>query len=223
MFALLSTHFEGTTRDVFESDLAEKTHAILLTDDRGQLSGFSTFAIFNDCGPGGEPATIVCSGDTIVSEHSRSTSELPRAWVRAVHHLHEQTNNLGLYWLLITSGYRTYRFLPVFVRRFHPAVGTQGDPVMASCLHRLASARWGDQFDAASGVVRLKNPQPLRDEIGGIPPQRLTDPHVAFFSRRNPGHAEGDELVSLACLDAENLTPAGRRMLGIKYHQPSTG
>jgi hypothetical protein len=37
---------------------------------------------------------------------------------------------------------------------------------------------------------------------------------VAFFAARNPGHAAGDELVSLCEIGEANLTPAGRRMVG---------
>jgi hypothetical protein len=36
---------------------------------------------------------------------------------------------------------------------------------------------------------------------------------VRFFLERNPGHAAGDELVSLASLADDNLTPAARRMM----------
>ena len=45
-------------------------------------------------------------------------------------------------------------------------------------------------------------------------PERLqSDPHVAFFAARNPGHERGDELVCLCELGDDNLTPAGRRMV----------
>jgi len=41
----------------------------------------------------------------------------------------------------------------------------------------------------------------------------MDDPHVAFFVRRNPGHARGDELACLCELNESNLTRAGRRMV----------
>ncbi len=214
MFVLLAKHFIGTTRRCFEADLSQKSHAILLMDNREKLAGFSTFALYSDIGPTGEPATVICSGDTIVAPHAWGTSQLPRTWVRAVHQLHHQTGNCGLYWLLITSGYRTYRFLPVFVRRFYPSIDADPDPAAVACMNRLAAARWGDQFDPASGIVQLDHPQRLSEKLGGIPPHRLADPHVAYFCKRNPHHSVGDELVSFASLDTDNLTPAGQRMLG---------
>ncbi len=50
--------------------------------------------------------------------------------------------------------------------------------------------------------------------MADVTEQRLGDPHVEFFVRANPGHADGDELVCLTELTPTNLTPAGRRMVG---------
>jgi len=52
-------------------------------------------------------------------------------------------------------------------------------------LAALARARYGDRYDAGSGVVRLLHPTPLRDDP--TLSRRLSDPHVAFFARANPG------------------------------------
>ena len=47
-------------------------------------------------------------------------SALPRTWIASVNRL-RQHFPLGRYWwLFLTSGYRTYRFLPVFWREFWP-------------------------------------------------------------------------------------------------------
>jgi hypothetical protein len=48
--------------------------------------------------------------------------------------------------------------------------------------------------------------------LANVPAARLDDPYVAFFTERNTGHAEGDELVCVTELAPENLTAAGRRM-----------
>ncbi|MDJ0694121.1 hypothetical protein [Mastigocoleus sp. MO_188.B34] len=40
----------------------------------------------------------------------------------------------------------------------------------------------------------------------------MTDPHIEFFDRMNPGHLNGDELVCLTEISETNLTPAGKRM-----------
>jgi hypothetical protein len=80
-------------------------------------------------------------------------------------------------------------------------------------LDALAGERFGERYDAASGIVRFQRPQVLRPHLAGVALERMNDPHVAFFLRRNPGHARGDELACLCELDETNLTRAGRRMV----------
>ena len=79
-------------------------------------------------------------------------------------------------------------------------------------LNQLAKDRFGNQFDSDMGVVRFTNPQQLKDGLEQISEGRAHDPHISFFLLRNPGHANGDELVCLTELCPENLTAAGRRM-----------
>lgn len=216
MLGLLDQHFEGVTASIFDADLADKTHAVLLLDIADQLVGFSTIAVYTAPGPDNHPATIVCSGDTIVAAQARGSSMLPSAWVQAVHNLHDQTDHEELYWLLITSGYRTYRFLPVFVRAYCPAAEQGQSSQLLHCMDRLATQRWAKQYNPRTGIVRLTNAQPLKPQLSIIPPSRRSDPHIAYFLNRNPGHARGDELVSLACLNVSNLSRAGLRMLSAK-------
>jgi hypothetical protein len=115
-------------------------------------------------------------------------------------------------WLLITSGFRTYRFLPVFWREFYPRHDVPASPHWKHTIDQLASERFGQRYDPGAGIVRLDHPQRLRGGLAGIPVGRDNDPHVAFFAARNPGHARGDELACVTELTPGNLTPAGRRM-----------
>jgi hypothetical protein len=50
--------------------------------------------------------------------------------------------------------------------------------------------------------------------MADITPDRLRDPHVQFFARRNPRHALGDELCCIAPLTPGNFTPAAYRAMG---------
>ena len=85
---------------------------------------------------------------------------------------------------------------------------------MAPTVRTLARQRYGDRFDAASGIVRLEHPTPVLDGVADLTPHRLSDPHVAFFAAANPGHGAGDELACLTLIHPDNLTPAGQRMVG---------
>ncbi len=212
MFALLMAHFEGVTRAQFERDLLEKSHAILITRDE-RLVGFSTLLAYETTFQR-VPVSVIYSGDTIVVPEAWGTTALPRAWIAAVNGLRATLPRGRYYWLLLTSGFRTYRFLPVFWREFFPCFERTAPPELQRLLHHLACERFGDQYDPGSGLVRFAQPQRLRAELNRIPEGRsATDPHVNFFSRRNPDCARGDELVCLTELCPENLTAAGRRMV----------
>jgi hypothetical protein len=161
-----------------------------------------------------------------VDPHARGLAALPRLWSRHVFALARQRPERETYWFLISSGYATYRFLPTFFRRFVPspdASDAEPSPEAereSALLRAFATARYGDRFDAASGVVRLAHPTPLREGVAEVTPRRRADPHVAFFLERNPGHARGDELACLTRVHPDNLTPAGRRMVGPALASP---
>jgi hypothetical protein len=211
MFALLAAHFEGVDRPTFDRDLAEKNWVVTLRDDDGCLRGFSTLLIY-PTRASGRPVTVVYSGDTIVDPSAWGSPALPRAWIQAVHELSERDAAGELYWLLLTSGFRTYRFMSVFCRSFYPRFDGPTPPAAQRMIDELSAERFGAAYDRSSGLVRFARPQRLRDHLSAVPDGRTADPHVRFFLDRNPGHVRGDELVSLASLALENLTSAGRRM-----------
>ena len=211
LFALLSLHFEGVTLAQFERDLAEKNWVICLRR-ADRLVGFTTLllttAIFD-----GQPITAIYSGDTIVAPEAWGSPALARAWIASVNHLRTTVPPRPCYWLLLTSGFRTYRILPVFWREFIPRAGPPAPESSQRLLDHLARERYGPAFDPATALVRFPFPQRLRAPLATVPAGRTADPHVAFFLQRNPAHAAGDELVCLTEIHERNLTPAGRRML----------
>jgi hypothetical protein len=211
MLALLQAHFEGVTPERFERDLAAKSWALLL-EDEGHLRGFSTLHLWETAPPGGPPCTAVYSGDTIVERGAWGSAALPRAWIAAVRKLREQYPVGRLWWLLLTSGFRTYRFLPVFWRDFWPRFDAASPPGARERTSFLARELLGELYREEEGIVRFPEPQRLREGLDGVPSGRLGDPHIAFFLERNPGWREGDELVCLTEIAEENLTRAGRRM-----------
>lgn len=212
MFELLTQHFGGVAPERFARDLAEKNLALLL-ERQDRLVGFSTLlaypTTFDD-----EAVNVIYSGDTIVTPDAWGTTALPRAWVAGVNALRAKKLPPGrCFWLLLTSGFRTYRFLPVFWREFFPRFDAPTPTTVQRLLDQLAGERFGTQFDPETGIVRFTYPQRLRAGLKEVPAGREHDPHVSFFISRNPGHTNGDELVCLTELCPENLTTAGRRMM----------
>jgi hypothetical protein len=208
MLALMQENFLGVTEELFGRDLAEKNWVILLEDEQGQVRGFSTQLLYATQ-VDGAPVRVVYSGDTIVHRDAWGSNALARTWLEAVR---TWQSDVPLYWLLIISGFRTYRFLPVFWKEFWPR---HDAPALPALLIALARERFDGRYDPASGILRLAAPQVLRDGLQEIPTSRLGNPHVDFFARVNPGHARGDELVCLCPLTPANQTPAGRKLAAL--------
>ena len=214
MFVLLSSYFEGVTRAQFERDLAEKNWIVEIRRE-GQLLGFSTLLVC-DSDFEGQAITAIYSGDTIVAPEAWGSPALARTWIAAVNHLSAASSARPCYWLLLTSGFRTYRFLPVFWREFFPQYALKTPAAAQRLLDQLASAHYGPSYDPATGIVRFAHPQRLRGKLGETPENRALDPHIAFFLSRNPGYRHGDELACIAEISEQNLTAAGRRMIAAR-------
>lgn len=212
MFALLNSHFKGVKRDVFNNDLDSKNWVILIKDEQTlELKGFSTLLMYDTCFEG-ENISIVFSGDTIVDPSAWSSSALSTGWISSINKLRNEYCKGKLYWLLISGGYRTYRLLPLFWKEFYPRYDSLTPEHILRLMQDLSVKRFGENYNIKTGVVSFPHPHILRDELHGIPTQRLQDPHIQFFQMLNPGHVYGDELVCFTEICEENLTRAGRRM-----------
>ena len=211
MFALFDEYYLGATLEIFRRDLGNKNWVILLRDEEGRVQGFSTLALYEST-IYGKKVGVVFSGDTIIRREYWGTSELPRAWAKTV--LREgMILAQPLWWLLISSGYKTYRFLPLFYKEFYPHDNVPTPPDMQALLDHLARERFGADYDARRGIVRFASgATPLREGVAEIDQARLKDPNVAFFMAVNPGHALGDELVCLTRIHPDNYTAAAQRM-----------
>ncbi len=213
MFALMGRYFANVSRTVFERDLSEKEWCILLTDASGRVKGFSTMMLVR-AEVDDRSVAAVYSGDTIVDREHWGESILSRLWSGQAFDLASRLPEEPVYWFLLSSGYKTYRFLTTFFEEFYPTHERETPPRVKRVMDTLAHARFPGRFDPEAGVVYPENAAPLRPGVADVTGRRLADPHVAFFVRANPGHARGDELVCLTELATDNLTPAGRRILG---------
>ena len=211
LFALLDAHFDGVIAAQFARDLDEKDW-VLRIRRADRLVGFTTLKVYSTrCDDA--RVNIIYSGDTITEPEVWGSPVLGRTWVPLVRRLVAERPAEPWYWLLLSSGFRTYRFLPIFFREFWPRYDAPTPPGLAALMSQLARERFGARFDKASGVVRFEHPQRLREALAAVPDGKRHDPHVAFFLERNPAHGDGDELVCLTALNDENFSAAGRRMM----------
>jgi hypothetical protein len=120
----------------------------------------------------------------------------------------------SLFWFLISKGYKTYRFLPVFFHEFYPRYDAALSARMGRLLDAFGRHKYPESYDPLRRVVRADSAKDhLRAGIADLTAARLRDPHVAFFAEANPGYASGDELCCLAPLTRENFTPAACRVI----------
>jgi len=213
MFELLQNHFLGIHHAQFEQDLAEKSWVIFLDEvQTGQIQGFTTLMLLQ-IELDGHPYAALFSGDTIINREFWGETVLPRLWIRWALQVARSIPVQPVYWLLICSGYKTYRFLPLFYREFYPHFRQATPPHIQKVIDTFARQKFDTAYEPQRGIVRFANPSPLRAGVAEITPNRLKDPHIAFFAQKNPGHLHGDELVCLTRLAVDNLTKAGKRML----------
>lgn len=199
MHGLMAKHYEAVSQERFDQDLTVKDEVLMLHDADGELRGFTTLA-WNPAGRFDE-GDILFSGDTIIDRGCWGTQELVRAFCRRAGEW-KTASGRRLFWFLISKGHRTFLYLPLFARRFHPHPEAAEDE-WAMLAGKVATQLFGDCWKSAEGVIRFSASQGhLRDELVN---EREKNPWVRYFLERNPGHASGEELVCLTEMDESNL------------------
>jgi hypothetical protein len=214
MCALLQTFFEQVTWPRFVADLEEKEWVFLFHDAAGQIRGFSTLMRIR-LQAGGSEIVAFYSGDTIIHPDFWQELELPKLWGRHVFALADELEDTRVFWFLISSGYKTYRFLPVFFQSFYPTYRRSTPADIQQVLDAVAAYKFADEYDPVSGIIRMADAAPLRSGVADVTAQRLRNPDIQYFLQRNPRHAQGEQLACLVEIRRDNLTPAGKRMLGL--------
>ena len=214
MLELMQRYYENVVPAAFERDLEEKRWVIVVREPSQRLCGFSTQTLVEGTAEG-EPFRLLFSGDTIIDRERWGDPALAHVWGQLALTLIDQYQDLPLYWLLLSQGFRTYRFLPLFFCEFAPRHDGESSAQSRAILDAFAAPRYGSAYDAEAGVVRSHSAQyRLRQGVSEITSARMRDPHVRFFAERNPGHSAGDELCCLAPLTRRNFTRAAYRVIG---------
>lgn len=214
MFALMEQYYAGMKRETFENDLSEKQWVIELIDQGTQeLRGFSTQMVIA-VEVRGQPIRALFSGDTIVDRGCWGQSVLAQAWGQLALSLIDDNSPRDLFWFLISKGYKTYRYLPVFFREFYPRFDAVTPEWARKTIDVLGVKKYPALYEPWRGIVRAEpSGCRLRRGVAELADARLRDPHIRFFKERNPGHGQGDELCCLAPITRENFSLAAARPL----------
>ena len=214
MFDLMRCNYDNITWAEFDTDLNEKDWVIVTRHpDNGQVMGFSTQQLYDQQTSEG-PIKVLFSGDTIVDPEFWGSNPLAKLWGQLTLALMDTYPDHDLFWFLISKGYKTYRFLPVFFNEFFPRLDTPTPRWAENILNGIANKKFGDRYEAQHGIVyaaldgcRLK---PNVAEISN----RTSDLNIRFFESSNPGHALGDELCCLARLSRRNFRSSAWKVIG---------
>jgi len=220
MYEIFARHYDCVSYDRFQLDLAEKDCVLLLRNLDSQICGFSTQKLLRVM-IGGVPVRAVFSGDTIVDRSYWGEQELGRCWCRYVSSLFADEPDVPLYWFLISKGYRTYLYLPLFFETFYPNCHTATPLFEQQALDTLAAAKFPGCYRPDTGVIHFRESQgQLKPQLATIPERRLRNPHVRFFLDRNPGFASGCELACIAEISPSNMKLfAGRILQQTQAHE----
>ena len=212
MFDLFATHYACVSRQSFDADLVAKTWVILLHDEARVIRGFSTQEIYTFV-YAGQDQRILFSGDTIIAPAYWGSQELVRGWCAVTARMLAAAGSTPCYWFLISKGYRTYLYLPLFFLTYYPH--HQGDDAdLKPLLDTVARAKFGNAYNPTSGLIRFDETHgQLTEALTEIPSKRSDDPAVQFFLERNPDFAQGVELACLAPLTLSNTHRLGRSLL----------
>lgn len=224
LFAIYARHYDNADPGRFERDLDGKDYVIVLLERAsGRLQGFSTQQIVS-LTLDGRLRRAIFSGDTVIDRSFWGEQELVRSWCRFAGQIAAEAPGEPLHWFLITKGYRTYLYLPLFFRDYHPRFDAPTPAAQRRLMDALALSKFADRYDASSGLITgCGELDRLVPELARTPPSRLADPRVAFYLDRNPRWDQGEELVSLTEVAAANMRGLARRMFeqGLRQGPPA--
>jgi hypothetical protein len=210
MAELYLAHYDGSSIERFETDLASKTEVLLVYSGE-ELIGFTTLELYEHHFAG-QCINIVYSGDTIVHPAHWGQQTLAFAWISRIGQIKRATLDVPMYWFLIVKGHRTFKFLPAFAKSFYPH-WEQDRSDLRPLLDQLAKAKFGDKYNSQRGLVEYTTSHGhLKSQIAEPSPEELTQPAVALFLKLNPRFREGHELCCLCEIKESNMRPLTLRL-----------
>jgi hypothetical protein len=210
MFDLFSRHYDAVTRERFGQDLAEKETALLLFDGDGAIAGFTLLKQIQVDRP--FACTCIYSGDTVVAPGFWGRNNLIMAFLSECGRIGSTDPDRELYWFVLIKGARTWRILSSCFRAFHPSLHAGSASTCPSLAHALGEQTFGNAYDPDTGTIWMgQSFGHLKPALAEIPPRHRDRPDIRLFLERNPGFAQGRELLCLARLAPDNLRSSARR------------
>lgn len=211
LYQLFFRYYQRVDRTTFDLDLDEKDWVLLLRDSSGEIQGFTTMMLF-DFTFDGHRVRAIFSGNTIIEKAFWGDRALMKTWGHFMTQRKCEMPDVPLYWYLISSGYRTYLFLPFFYKDFYPRFDKPTPDYEKRLIDTLGQLKFPQEYE--DGIVHVSSPREcLNPEIAIPEERRLKNPHVQFFVNRNPKYLSGNELVCITEFSLDNNCRMARTAL----------
>ncbi|UJR82583.1 hypothetical protein [Sandaracinus amylolyticus] len=199
MWSLFERYYADVRREVFERDLSSKQYVILLLDEGDEsVQGFSTVQVYRRV-IDGRPVQIVFSGDTVIERTYWGQGVVQRAYAALFLRVKLERPSEPLYYFLLSKGYKTYLLLTRSYPEHWPRHDRETPTHVRTILDTLSREKFGELYDAHSGVVRVQSAEGrLREDVAPIHDGLMADPDIRFFAKINPGYVQAHELCCIA-------------------------
>lgn len=206
MLCIMDKYYDNVTERIFLNDLSDKEYVIILRDNaENEIRGFSTIKIIN-CDVVGNPVKAVFSGDTIIEKEYWGETELVKVLGKYFLGLVKECKEEIIYWFLISKGYKTYKYLPLYFKEFYPCYDKMTPLFEKAVIDHLATIKYPHEYNPQKGTIHFKeSAECLKKGVADINESKLKNPHINFFVRANPDYFLGDELVCIARLNRDNF------------------
>lgn len=208
---ILTQEFYDVDRDYAEAELRQRQR-IAMFRMNDALLGMAAIDVHQETFEG-RPVIVIGTSHVVIRENWRGRNLLQKLGWRTF--LGERLRHpfTSIYWFFDSFSYKSYLLLPRNFRTFWPRYDEPTPPAVAALMNQLASRVYGAAWRPARGVVVRSGRKRLRETAAPLVLTRDSDPNLEFYSRANPGHADGDMLICLCPLTLSNWLSLARRAI----------
>jgi len=219
MYSLMDAVYQKISEEMFHADLENKQFCGLLKDESGIIRGFTTYRILTYKTRRSSLVRILFSGDTVIEPAYWGSQELVKGWCQTVGKFKNDYPNEPLYWYLMSKGHRTYMYLPLFFKKYHPAIYQKNED-LEEVADLVSKELYPNCWNRNKGIIEFdESLGELKTDYGAASYNRSSNKYVEFFLEKNPGFHKGDELVCITEICPENLRGLARKSFKITYRQ----
>jgi hypothetical protein len=161
----------------------------------------------------GRDLVVLYTSHVLIDEAHRGQNLIQRIGFRTFLETRLRFPLRPIYWFFETFSYKSYLLLPRNFRDYWPRFDRETPSWERGLMHEMASRFHGPAWQRERGVISRSGRKRLRVDTAPLTSADVDNPHLAFFARITPGHADGDMLACLCPLSARNWLAAGLRAL----------